>query len=138
MVTSIPRQRTAISEALAVACLDAGVTAMTADAMPLEAAFRRAWWDWDGRGDYRLIRAELPRNDIRQILFDSGRRRIPCIAVWSTDESMWVRPRLTVPWTTSEAVEHLDEIGDTSWQSWTALATAFLGYFKECELRRIE
>ncbi|WP_458682461.1 hypothetical protein [Prescottella equi] len=135
-MTTQPRQRAAVSEALAVGTLAAGITAVTATTMSLETAFRRAWRDWEGRRDYRLIHADLSRNDIRPILFDSERSTIHRVASWSTSEPGWLRPQLTPSWDLTEAIEHLDENANTPWGSWNELTNAFLDYFNDDELRR--
>lgn len=137
-MTTQAQQRTAIGEALAVGCFARGVTAIAATTMTLEAAFRKAWRDWEGRGDYRFVRASFERNDIKPILFDSERRRGPCIAAWSTSERGWLQPYLIVDWEMREVIEHLEETGETEWGFWMTLVDAFLEYFQEGELRGAE
>ncbi|GCE44196.1 hypothetical protein Rhow_008494 [Rhodococcus wratislaviensis] len=130
------RERTTIGEALAVGCLATGVSAMTANKMTVETAFRRAWRDWPGASLFKSIRADLARNDITTILYDSERRRTPHIAAWSTEDRGWWTPYLTVEWDMQEAVESIEETSEMSWHSWESLTKAFLDYFKDDELRR--
>lgn len=128
--------RTAVGEALAVGCLATNVTAIAANPMSVERAFRRAWAHWRGASRYPTIRADFERNNIQSILIASERRNVPHIAAWSDKKHGWWTPYLTVPWEIREAAEHLHESDGPPWDSWTALIDAFLGELTTVEVRR--
>jgi hypothetical protein len=125
-------QEIAVAEGLAVGCLALGVAAVTANKQALESAFRHAWRGWSETYRFPAVHATVPRNDIRQILVKSTRRRSPVRADWLCDKEL--EPGLVFDWGLEDTAEAIEESCGVPFASWIELARAFTGNFKALQV----
>lgn len=121
------QQEIALGEGLAVGCLAVGIAAFTSRASAVDAAFRQTWRDWSWSPLFPLIQATLSKNDLRQVLSLSSRRRGPIVAEWACGREF--KPVLLGDHDVKEAAVLLEEMYEVPLEGWTELAWAFVENF---------
>jgi hypothetical protein len=123
---SRPTELAMIGQGLAAGCISHGVTAVTANKMELEPAFRRAWRGWRMARRYGSIRADFNRNDAQMIIRDCHRRQSAYLATW-VDGGGWYIPELRGEWDLADA-EHLLSVytDGAPWADWINLSGVFI------------
>lgn len=128
------RQQKIVGEGLAIGLLALGVEGVTSRKQAVEFAFGRAWRSWPHRSRFPQVRADILRNDILAILHASANRQGVIVADWSCEQ--WCEPQIRVDWPLEEAGEAVAEEAGVRFGQWVDLAEAFVGEFRDDEVRR--
>lgn len=123
-----------VAEAMAVAVLAAGVTALTSSKMHLELNFNAAWRKWPRADQFPGITSYHDPGNLFWLAQGRSARRKGVFAAWA-DAGPWTKPVLLQDWSFEEFFEDLaDE--HVSASDWRQLGQLYVEKFEPEQLVR--
>lgn len=117
-------EHSCVGQALAAACVERGIEAVTAEPRPLQFAFERAWRAWPHSARFPQIRSDAGWSSVDRVITDAGRTR-RARAAWADHPrgfAPYLDPGCSVPILAAE----LESDSGLTWDQWQGLAQLFI------------